>query len=473
MLSRVDHDGVMMLADASADAELADSPWVNGDAGAIRFYAAIPLIGREGYPLGTICAWSAESAEVAEDQRVCLRVVRDAVMRHLDSRRDAAERAQDEPIVWTIGEVIERGAITSLFQPVVHIPTGEIVGFEALSRGPEGTRLESPTALLEAAREGGRVGELDRLCRTTAVRSAAEAGLPAELSWLINVEPAGMADAHGAPLCHEEAARSLRIVLEVVERGVEGHVLDLLHAAELARQDSCGIALDDVGAEQSSLALVPLLRPDIVKLDMSLLHGAPGRTAAAVTSAVRAYTERTRAVILAEGVETEEQEQLARVFGATYAQGYLYGPPAALPETLPVPRNPIAVRTPPLGDLTGTPFETLAQTRPPQVAAEDLLVHISRYLEDQSATELNASVLMAAFHGHRCSVVVADQTAFDGAAASLADEWFVLITKPHLCAALAARQLADGRYEYVYTHDEGAVARAAHAFAGVLLSARG
>ena len=77
------------------------------------------------------------------------------------------------------------------------------------------------------------------------------------------------------------------------------------------------VALDDVGAEEGSLALLPFLRPDVVKLDMSLVRGVPRDAAATITAAVRAYAERTGAVILAEGIETQEQERLARVFGAT------------------------------------------------------------------------------------------------------------------------------------------------------------
>jgi GAF domain-containing protein len=98
MLARVETDAVIVLADASADAELADNPWVNGDAGSIRFYAAMPLIGREGYALGTICAWSVEPGQLSKDQQAGLRVVRDAVMRQLDRRRDAVENELDEPV---------------------------------------------------------------------------------------------------------------------------------------------------------------------------------------------------------------------------------------------------------------------------------------------------------------------------------------------------------------------------------------
>jgi EAL domain-containing protein (putative c-di-GMP-specific phosphodiesterase class I) len=216
---------------------------------------------------------------------------------------------------WSIDAVIDKRAVETLFQPVVYLATGNVVGFEALSRGPAGSALESPMALLTAAEHVGRLGELDWLCRTNAMKAATEANLHPSVSWLINVEPAGLAIECPEYLLPTVAkARSdLRIILEVVERDVKGYVIELLLATDQARRDSWGVALDDVGAEEGSLALLPVLRPDVVKLDMSLVQAVPKGEAAAITAAVRAYAESTGAVILAEGIETEEHEKLARV----------------------------------------------------------------------------------------------------------------------------------------------------------------
>ena len=76
-----------------------------------------------------------------------------------------------------IDEIIDAGRIRTLFQPIVELANGAVVGFEALSRGPAGTALESPLALFEAASAAGRVGELDWLCRTKAMQAAARSNL--------------------------------------------------------------------------------------------------------------------------------------------------------------------------------------------------------------------------------------------------------------------------------------------------------
>jgi hypothetical protein len=129
------------------------------------------------------------------------------------------------------------------------------------------------------------------------------------------------------------------MVLEIVERDADVNAVRLVRASEQARINTWGVALDDVGAEPISLALLPILKPDVIKLDMSLLHGADRSAAASTIAAIHDYVEEHGAVVLAEGVESDEHEELARVFGAQFAQGYRYGRPGALPDSVPAPRT--------------------------------------------------------------------------------------------------------------------------------------
>jgi diguanylate cyclase (GGDEF)-like protein len=411
----------------------------------------------------------------------------------------AAPRSRPAPGP-SIDAVIDRQLVRTLFQPVVHLASGSISGFEALSRGPAGSALESPLALLDAARVVGRLGELDWLCRSRAMLTAADAGLPETLSWLINVEPAGLISTCPPHLMAavDRARAELRVILEVVERDVQGSVLELVRASDQARRDAWGVALDDVGAEEGSLALLPFLRPDVVKLDMSLVRGVPRDAAATITAAVRAYAERTGAVILAEGIETQEQERLARVFGATYGQGYFYGRPGSLPASIEAPRNPIPLAQY-VAPIDGrTPFEVLAATIEPQRADKAHLLHISAHLEDHAARDAHASVLLAGFQKQ---AYFSDETRarFDRLAVSnaltivlgpglplhdaatyhigprppgsrMSGEWVVIVVNPHFAAAFVAREFSDAgddgrrQFDFVYTHDRDAVIDAGRCF---------
>jgi diguanylate cyclase (GGDEF)-like protein len=400
----------------------------------------------------------------------------------------------------SIEAVIAERAIRTVFQPVVHLASGTVAGFEALTRGPAGSALESPLALLEAARLAGCLGELDWLCRVHGMQAAADAGLPQTLSWLVNVEPAGLAmdcPMHLRPAL-DRARADLRVILEVVERDLQGNVLELIQATDEARRDSWGVALDDVGADEASLALLPFLRPDVVKLDMSLVRGLPGARAAAITAGVRSYAERTGSVILAEGIETEEQERLAAVFGATYGQGYYYGRPAPLPATVTTASHPIPLRQhlPPLDGRT--PFQILSRTLPVHRDTKEHLLHISSHLEGEAAQGSRASILLAGFQNksfftaekqaryrelaadNALTIVLAEDlpthdepTYHVGSlptGSRLGEEWVVIVLNVHYAAAFVARDCgdtaADGqrRFDFVYTHDRPSVINAARAF---------
>jgi EAL domain-containing protein (putative c-di-GMP-specific phosphodiesterase class I) len=404
----------------------------------------------------------------------------------------ARERAQ-------LDKIIAQRTVRTLFQPVIQLSSGAVVGFEAVSRGPAGTALESPAALLDAAVRAGRLGELDWVFRVQAMEQAARSRLHPSLSWFINVEPAGLATECPDHLLrpYQQARSDLRVILEVVERDDEGYVHQLLEASQQARYDAWGVALDHVGTDDRSLALLPLLLPDVVKLDLSVVHERPTRQTAAVTAAVRAYAERRRAVIVAEGIETSEHAQRATVFGATYGQGYLYGKPGALPESVPPPRDPIPLRQRPEPIEEGTPFEVLARTHEPRITAKDMLLHICDHLEDDAAHQRGCLVLSCFQHARFFSPAkrskyarLAAQNAYTSVlaggaepireprydvapiapASHLVREWDLIVLNANYAAAFVARDLGDSgpdlerRFEFVYTHDRIAVVRAATAF---------
>ena len=122
-------------------------------------------------------------------------------------------------------------------------------------------------------------------------------------------------------------------MIEVTERALASHPANLLPKIEELRRHGIGIALDDVGADPRSLALMPFLRPDVIKLDLSLIQGGRSGAVAATHNAVSAYAERTGALVVAEGIETERHAERARAMGATVGQGWLFGRPGPLPAT--------------------------------------------------------------------------------------------------------------------------------------------
>ncbi|MGV8874871.1 MAG: EAL domain-containing protein [Rhodococcus sp. (in: high G+C Gram-positive bacteria)] len=222
--------------------------------------------------------------------------------------------------------------ISSVYQPIVVLDDRTVMGYEALVRTSGDNPPKAPPELLRAAREQGVTAEFDWRCRASALHGAVQAGYPESLALFVNAEPIAL-DAPPPrdylPLIAE--ASWLSIIVEITERDLMGDPAGLLRAAAHARNMGWRVAIDDVGADSSSLALIPLLRPDVIKLDMALVQGRSTNETAAIVAAVAAEAERTGALVLAEGIETERHERSARDMGAVLGQGYLYGAPAALP----------------------------------------------------------------------------------------------------------------------------------------------
>jgi EAL domain-containing protein (putative c-di-GMP-specific phosphodiesterase class I) len=282
--------------------------------------------------------------------------------------------------------VLDERAVQPVFQPVVDLDNRHVLGYEALARGPMGSALESPAALFGAAWRAGRVAELDWACRAAAFTGAVGGGLGPPLTLFVNAEPVslGVACPDDLKEAIELGKARLRVVVEVTERAVAGDPARLLATVAQARGAGWGVALDDVGAAPASLAVLPFVRPDLIKLDMRLLRGRTTVEAAHIVNSVRANAERTDAVVLAEGIETIKHAREAVAAGATLGQGFLFGHPGPLPTPLPPPGDAI-------------PWEVVAASREPRVATKDLLVEMCMQLEHQGLDASEPNVLLACF----------------------------------------------------------------------------
>ena len=143
----------------------------------------------------------------------------------------------------------------------------------------------------------------------------------------VNVE----ADASGfLPLdlraLYAQATAEMVVAVEVTERAVTRRPAALLGRVADMRALGCTVALDDVGTAPDSLAMMAVLAPDVVKLDLAELAGRPERDLAEVVDAVAAHAERSGTTVLVERIETEAEAQLAATLGARLAQGWLFGP---------------------------------------------------------------------------------------------------------------------------------------------------
>jgi EAL domain-containing protein (putative c-di-GMP-specific phosphodiesterase class I) len=394
-----------------------------------------------------------------------------------------------------VHEVIDRRAVTPLFQPLIDVASGGLVGFEALSRGPQGTPWHDPGALFAAARAVGREAELDWVCRAQAFRTILAADPDPELTWFVNMEPTAWRAGCPADLADVVTAAHdrLRVVTEMTERSIARDPAGLLAATASSRESGWGVALDDVGADPASLALMPFVHPDVVKLDMLLLREPDEPHTARVVAAVAAYAEMSGAIVLAEGIETGPHLASARTMGARIGQGWHYGRPGVLRPGVQAGHK-LPFLAPPKST-HATPYTTVSRHRPTTVATKRQLMPMSRHLEALAGDGPEPPVLLACFQQGRyftpataarfariaahSPLVAALAAGLDGEPAAgvrgatfaaddpLHGEWNVIVVGPHRAAALVARDLgddgpdADRRFEFALTHDRALVVAAA------------
>lgn len=220
---------------------------------------------------------------------------------------------REETVEEEFERVLHDRLLRAVFQPIVSVESGGVVGYEALIRGPAGSILESPDALIKEAYRQNRVVEFDWVARASASRAALAARLTPDDLLFLNIEPMALATSCAPDLRPdiEEAFSAFRIILEITERSLDHDPRTLFEGIDRQRPTVTGLALDDVGADVRAMSMLPVIRPDVIKLDLKVTQGTPSRAAMRVLHFVYEEVERTGATILAEGVETKRHRSRA------------------------------------------------------------------------------------------------------------------------------------------------------------------
>jgi EAL domain-containing protein (putative c-di-GMP-specific phosphodiesterase class I) len=222
-------------------------------------------------------------------------------------------------------------SLSIAFQPVVRAENSELYGHEALLRSCEPT-LPHPASVLKAAMRLGRVHDVGRAVRELVAEQAHRAALLGQYLF-VNVHPEDLMDP-ALYLPTASLSRAARhVVLELTDRATLEHVAEIEQRLQRLRALGYRIALDDLGAGQAGLDTFNQLEPEFVKLDLSLVRGVDRDASknAIVRSIVRVCHDMGKAVI-AEGVESSDEQQALRDAGCDFLQGYLVGRPSTRGE---------------------------------------------------------------------------------------------------------------------------------------------
>lgn len=235
-------------------------------------------------------------------------------------------------------ELILKESIRTLFHPIVDLRNNDILGYEALSRGPEGTEYENPYMLFDVAAETDLLFELDRLCRKKALQNAK--GISPKHKLFLNLLPSAVLDpefrdSYLKSFLDEIKLNPYNIVLEVTEReAIENYEL-FKEAVKYYSDLGFAIAVDDTGAGYSSLETVVELKPQFIKIDISIVRGIDKNILKQeLIKAIIGLSKEMGSTVIAEGIETDEELKTLRKIGINIGQGFLFAKPAAAFPTI-------------------------------------------------------------------------------------------------------------------------------------------
>jgi len=232
-------------------------------------------------------------------------------------------------------DILARRQLSALFQPIVHMQTGDIIAYEGLIRGPSDSPLHSPMNLFKAARANGLTVQVEHLCRKVVLERFAELDLPGKLFLNVSPECLLQRDArHGETLevIHQIGINPERVIIELTENQPT-YDYDLMREAVLHyRKMGFQIAIDDLGEGFSSLRLWSELRPEFVKIDMHFIQGINhDPVKLQFVRSIQEIAEKSNTRVIAEGIETQPELLVLRDVGVALGQGYHLGRPHPTP----------------------------------------------------------------------------------------------------------------------------------------------
>lgn len=228
-------------------------------------------------------------------------------------------------------DIIEQKLLTPVFQPIFNIQTSQLMGYEALIRGPKHSRLHRPADLFRVANCEGMLAELEYACRSVSMRHFfAKQGRE---KLFINFSPMSLKQGYKkgvtSRLLDRLGVAPENIVIEISEQYELDDYPLIKQATAHYRQIGCEIAIDDLGAGYAGLRAWEEIRPDYVKVDRHFIDGIDiDKTKQAFVQSIAQIADGLDCKVIAEGIETVEQLNTVKQIGLVAGQGFFLGRPS-------------------------------------------------------------------------------------------------------------------------------------------------
>jgi EAL domain-containing protein (putative c-di-GMP-specific phosphodiesterase class I) len=297
----------------------------------IGSHLGVPIRLRNGQIYGTFCCFNFQAnASLDERDLQMVKVVADFVAYQIDADLERHRaRTNKTKRIQTVIQSSEEPSI--VYQPMFQLSDMTLIGAEALARFQDEPQ-RSPDEWFMDADEVGLRTQLEIKAARSALARYRSLWKRGPLHYLgINSSPQMITESRMLEII--EGFPAEKIILEITEHDYVENYDDFSLALSPLRQRGVKIAIDDAGAGYSSMCHILNIRPDFIKLDISLTRGInTDRWRRALARALIEFGQDTDCKIVAEGVETDGEMNTLRELGVHAAQGWLLGRPVPIEE---------------------------------------------------------------------------------------------------------------------------------------------
>ncbi|MCZ4560866.1 EAL domain-containing protein [Rhodococcus sp. IEGM 1401] len=302
------------------------------DAG-LSAYAGIPIVGREGMVIGTLCVFDTEPHPVTETHERLLTLLAGTVQEQLSTHRDRGHSPLDSAGSAEFAAAISAGEISPWYQPIIDLDSGRVAAVEALARWNHPSRgLLTPDAFIERIEASELIIDLDLAILTAGLRDLVT-WLPIDNSLRVHINLSGVHFAH--PDCVDRLITTVRdsgcnpksVVLEITESAsFASSPVNTRFVADL-RDAGFGVVLDDLGAAWSGLERLLEFPLSGFKVDKAVTERLGTRAGDAMMRTLHSLAQDLELEFTVEGVETAEQAGAVAALGSVHGQGYWWSRP--------------------------------------------------------------------------------------------------------------------------------------------------
>lgn len=227
--------------------------------------------------------------------------------------------------------IIDNNDLRTVFQPIISLQTGDVIGYEALTRGPMDSKYINPELLFEEAKTHDLLWDLEILCRSNAIKTFSSHN--ADKLLFVNVDPAVLKDEHfikgfTKEILTEHNINPMSLIFEITEKTSIDDYKNFNEVLKYYKSQGYKIAIDDVGTGYSGLSTIAKTRPNYIKMDMSLITNVTrDNFKKAIIKAFVEFANTTNTIIIAEGIEDISDLYTLIEIGVHCGQGFLINKP--------------------------------------------------------------------------------------------------------------------------------------------------